>query len=579
MKKAEKKQQGMWDILIPVLLVIAVLPWVVHLAIYSCGYSGYDWYSQNDTLTDFYCYYKSYFLDVVGIFAGIVLLFRLGLYKEKTKTMKIYIPIGIYLLFVLISTIFSINMAASMQGNFESFESCLVLFAYCILSIYAYQVMEYERDYKIIWYAIVGITMFFMLIGIFQIFHCDLMNFEWVQRLVMTKEEFDLYAGEVEDAFTGNNVYLTLYNPNYAGITLNMLFAVIFVMFLTEKETKKKAGYGILSAGVFVLIWYTYSRASLLAVFLTIVLALVLGLRKGKTQIKAKYLLSGVAGGILLLGGLLLLDAGMDFKYLSRMIDKNTREPLESMITDEKGIRIDYADENYLLYIENDTLLCAVEAEETPLTAKEGEEMHLPMEKNAKAVFYEHEIYLYLAENTLTFVQEPDAYYYKTVSGKITSMVPIEAADFHGLEYLGSARGYIWSRVVPMLKDYFFIGSGPDTFAEVFPQHDYAGKVVYSDRPDMVIEKAHNDYLTKWIQTGGISVICIVVFYLLFIKKGWGVYTESKGMTARIGSGCYLACISYMFTALFNDSTLQTSPLFWVFAGIALSSIIRKSAE
>ena len=320
MKKNKIKQQEMWDVLIPVLLVIAVLPWVVHLAVYSCGYSVYDWYSTNDAITDFYCYYKSYFLDVIGIFAGIVLLFRLGLYKEKTKSMKIYIPVGVYCVFVVLSTIFSVNITASLQGNFESFESCLVLLAYGILSVYAYQIMEYERDYSIVWYAVLGITVFFMVIGTFQIFQCDLMNFEWVQRLIMTKEEFALYAGEIEDTFTGNNVYLTLYNPNYAGITLNMLFAVIFVMFLSEDVTKKKAVYGVLSVGVFVLIWYTYSRASLLAAILTMVFA-------GIYQGKKRYLLFGTVGAMVLLVCLVLADAGNDFKYLSRMIDKNTREP------------------------------------------------------------------------------------------------------------------------------------------------------------------------------------------------------------------------------------------------------------
>ena len=125
-----------------------------------------------------------------------------------------------------------------------------------------------------------------------------------------------------------------------------------------------------------------------------------------------------------------------------------------------------------------------------------------------------------------------------------------------------------------------FIGSGPDTFAEVFPQEDYAGKLVYSDRPDMIIEKAHNDYLTKWVQTGGISLICILVFYVLFIRLGWRFFFQKKTafhaidtMQRRLGLGCYIACLSYMFTSLFNDSTLQTSPFFWVFAGIALSSM------
>lgn len=577
MEKRRKKQQGMWDILIPILLVIAVLPWIVHLAVYSCGYAEYEWYSVNDMITDFYCYYKSYFLDITAIFAFIILLFRMGLYREKTKNMKWYIPLGIYGIFVVASTVFSVNTQASLQGNFESFESCLVLLSYVIMSVYAYQVMEYERDYRIIWFAVFGISIFFLIIGMFQVFGCDLMNFTWVQRILMSKENFDLYGGEIEDTFSGNNLYLTLYNPNYAGIVLNMLFAVVLVMCVTEVRKKKKTVYGILSLLLAVLTWYTYSRASLLTIVLTVVLTAFFQWKSQKGKIAARKIFYAVFGGILLVTLLVILDAGEDFKYLSRMIEQNTREPLESMITDEEGIHIRYDEKSYLLWMESKQVYCKNEEEGTAETAKEGEELALPMEKGAKAMYLmeeQPEILLYIADTTLTFVQEDNCYYYKNESGKLCSMIPIEAADFHGLEYLGSARGYIWSRVLPMLKQYLFIGSGPDTFAEVFPQNDYAGKIVYSDRPDMIIEKAHNDYLTKWVQTGMISVVCILVFYICFIQKGAKIYFNQnmEDMRFRIGFGCYLACISYMFANLFNDSTLQTSPLFWVFAGIALSS-------
>ena len=563
--------------MLPIMLIIVVLPLAVRLAIYSCGYSGYEWYSTNDVLSDFYCYYKSYLLDVIGIFAGIILIFRMTLYGEKTRNMKLFISLIIYCIFVLLSTIFSVNTDASVRGNFESFESCIVLIVYTILALYAYQIMEYERDYKYIWYTILAVTAIFAIIGAFQIFGRDLMHFQWIQRLIMSKEQFSLYSGEIEDSFTGNNVYLTLYNPNYAGITLCMLFAVIWSMALSETVKKNRIIYFAFSAVTMTLIWFTYSRASLLAVLLI----LILGFAKNRKNTTKKQSFAILSGFIALFIIFICVDASLDFKYLSRIIDKNTREPLTGMTTDEKGIHIVYDDTDYLLYIENDTLLLTADGTETPLSVAEGIEMTLPMGKDAKAVLCDNEIYLSVADNTLSFIHENDTYSYLTPSGTAAQMVPVEAADFHGLEYLGSARGYIWSRTLPLLDEYLLIGSGPDTFAEVFPQHDYAGKVVYSDRPDMIIEKAHNDYLTKWVQTGGISVFCIIIFYVLFIRwgiKGFiqkpaGSSNTAESLQTRLGYGCYVACLSYMFTSLFNDSTLQTSPFFWVFAGIALSSM------
>lgn len=586
MKKQQKRkhntnaQQGMWDLLIPLLFVIIVLPWVVHLAIYSCGYAEYEWYAVDDVLADFYCYYKSYFLDVVAIFAAIVLAFRLGLYKEKRKNMKMYLPLLIYGILVIISTIFSVNPQASIQGNFESFESCLVLISYIIISVYAYQIMEYERDYKIIWYAIVGIAAAFSVIGLLQIFGLDLMNFSWMQRLLMSKEEFELYGGSIEDVFAKGQVYLTLYNPNYAGIVLAMLFTVVLVMCVTERHKRKKMGYAILAAMLLILTWYTYARASLLSVVIVLCYMIYLQVKSGRMQIDGKRIAGVFAGVILVLGVFLVLDFTADFRYLSRVFEKNTREPLEYMTTEKDGIHIGYDGISYLLWLEKENLYCKNESTEETIVAAQGEELYLPMEANSKALYMtdqEVSIMLYLADTTLFFVEQEDGYYYKTVSGKLTEMTEVAAADLHGLEYIGSARGYIWSRVIPMLKEYLIIGSGPDTFAEVFPQHDYAGKIVYSDRPDRVIEKAHNDYLTKWIQTGMVSVICIVIFYVMLFWRGKKVYQKEivfDDMRSRIGFGCYLACVIYMIANFFNDSTLQTSPLFWVFAGIACCSLL-----
>lgn len=581
--KKSTSKQSMWDLLIPVMLTIVVLPLAVRLAIYSCGFSGYEWYVSDDILSDFYCYYKSYLLDIIGILSAIILLFRMTLYREKTKDLRIFIPLAVYSICVLLSAICSVNTDASLKGNFESFESVIVLIVYVIMALYTFQIMESDRDYKFIWYSILAISVIFVIIGVFQIIGHDLMNFEWIQRLLMTKEQFSVYGGEIQDTFTGNNVYLTLYNPNYAGVTLCMLFAIIWFMVLSESQKKIRIAYFIASAAMLILIWFTYSRASLLTAFFVMILGILQNVRK----MTKKQIFLGAGAFAALLAVLVCMDACLDFKYLSRMIDKNTREPLTSMTSDENGIHICYDGTNYNLYFEQNALICTTDASKSSVAVTEtpGSDISLPFGKDSYATFYDNEIYLQIADNLLVFIKEDSGYLYETPSGMLSPMNSVEAVDLHGLEYLGSARGYIWSRTLPLLDDYFFIGSGPDTFAEVFPQEDYAGKLVYSDQPDMVIEKAHNDYLTKWVQTGGISALCLIIFYILFIRSGWRRFFRRKAeqerpsdtLQNRLGTACYVACLSYMLTGLFNDSTLQTAPFFWVFAGIALSSIYVKN--
>ena len=63
--------------------------------------------------------------------------------------------------------------------------------------------------------------------GWLQIFGYDLLNIEWVQQFIMSKEQFVQYGGEIADVFRGNHVFLTLYNPNYAAAFLIMFSAVL----------------------------------------------------------------------------------------------------------------------------------------------------------------------------------------------------------------------------------------------------------------------------------------------------------------------------------------------------------------
>ena len=110
---------------------------------------------------------------------------------------------------------------------------------YLVFCLYAYQVMEQEKDYKTIWYGIVAVFIVMAVLGIFQIAKKDLLDFAWMQRLVMSKEQFAEYGGTLETIFSGNNVFLSLYNPNYAGVFLTM-FAPVFCSDVQRVKREKK---------------------------------------------------------------------------------------------------------------------------------------------------------------------------------------------------------------------------------------------------------------------------------------------------------------------------------------------------
>lgn len=568
----KKKKEVFNDLLIPILLVLCIMPFIIHLAEYSCGYSEYLWYSQDDIIQDLYCYYRSYFFEVVAIITLVVLCFRLGLYKEKTKEVRIFIPIAIYAFMVLISTCFSVNITASACGNFYQFQNIFVLIGYLVMCLYTYQIMDSERDYATVWKGIWISFLVMAVVGIFQLFKKDLLNFPFIQRFIMSAEQYEIYAGEIETVFTGNNVFLTLFNPNYAGVYLVMLICMFGVMCYGEKERRKRIFAGVLMIVAVVLMWFTYSRSTLVALFAVLVIFLLM------VRDKARKLIRYIVPGIMAMAIILLFaDFLNDWKYMSRIVDEKKECRIQSMVTTKDGIKLCYGEEEYLIAIENDTV-SVYDSKNQSVQLQEGEEEFILMAEKPIHIMLmdvggEEYLYLYIDEYTYAFCKDEDGYWFVNENGNPVPLEEISHVDFKGYEYLGSSRLYIWSRTLPLLKDYLLVGSGPDTFAEVFPQEDYIGKSVYAETSTRIMEKPHNDYLLQWVQNGFVGFAGMIAFYIIFVIKGWRNYRGSdlSDIRIRLGFGCYLASISYMVSCMFNDSTLFTTPVFWVFMGIALA--------
>lgn len=571
--------------LIPILLTVCALPFVIRLAEYSCGYGKYSWYSNEDTILDLYSYWRCYFFELLAILAAVILAFRMALYREKRKPSRIFLPLALYAGMALLSTALSVNRQASLTGNFHQFQGIVVLLGYVGMAFYTYQVLDREWDYRVLWYGMASMFVVMGIVGTFQIFKKDLLDVLPIQRLVMSKEQFAQYGGTMETVFSGNNVFLTLYNPNYAGVFLTMVVCVFFVLCYSEKERKKKAWYGFgLLAGL-VLLWFTYSRS----VFVSLFVALLVFLWMERRHIRR--ILEILVPGVLLLALLcIFFDMAGGFRFLSRIVDPKKDTSWDEIRTTEEGVFLRYEGKQYLASIEEgrpSVLFLEKATAKQPDQKPEAVREVVTQENGALVIqakspvtleVWEEESMYWLdirsGEISFFFGKDEDRYFYLTENGKQDQMVEIPKVHMGGLEYLGSGRVYIWSRVLPMLKNYLMVGSGPDTFPEVFPQNDYVGKAVYGDTAARIMEKPHNDYLLQWVQNGFLGMLALVVFYACYIRNCIFVYgrEEKNEFSSRLGYGCFLSCICYMAGSFFNDSTLYTTPLFWVFIGISLAA-------
>lgn len=108
------------------------------------------------------------------------------------------------------------------------------------------------------------------------------------------------------------------------------------------------------------------------------------------------------------------------------------------------------------------------------------------------------------------------------------------AAVWKGHEKALFGRGYIWGRTIPLILKHLIWGSSPDTFAAEFPQTDYVMKAntgagMYQQLPT----KAHSLYLQTALQTGVLSLLCLMLFWrrylFCFIKTFFGNENKAAG--------------------------------------------------
>ncbi len=579
--KKQKKKESFQDLLLPLIIIMAFLPFVVYLAMYNCGLSSELWYGDNDIIGDIYCYYKSRIFVIVSMISGFIILFRILLYKGIQKPWKPLLLLGGYFLLAVISTICSLDLKDSLVGSLYHFESIFVLMGYIIILIYAYIFVNTEQDIRLLDKFFTGSVILLAILGIFQALNMDIFDWEPFIRLISPKEWEDYALTNMEDAFSGNNVSLTLFNPNNAGQYLAMILPFFIFKALYQEKTAKRIFYGILSAILLILVWFTYSRGVLLAVLIEFIIGFIIVLSKNSQKSHEFFKKTG----LLMLCCViifLIVDGTQNFKFLNRLHDEKSYSQLDEITTEEDGIQIIYgghtlkisfasSENELLIQMDEQDITSFYDAATGNISYSGLEEIKLlPMELEDKTLL------IMIEELSFSFIYQDGQYWYCNDVGKQDQLVSIEAVDFHGLETKGSGRIYIWSRTLPLLKKYFFVGSGPDTFYRAFPQNDYVGKEMYGDTSARIIEKAHNGYLMTAVQTGVVSLILLLIFYGWYVKTffrrvKYMNFTSAKGV---LGISFFVGTTGYMVSSLFYDSSLQCTPLFCIFVGISMAIML-----
>lgn len=593
MNKKESVQNYNWYLLVPLMFLLAIVPLIVYLKVIPLSGASFQfWTGQKDNL-DFFSYYKMVLIIISSILSLIALaLFVMSYGSDKLKLSFYYIPIAIYAFFVILSTEFSQYTDIALNGFVDRYEGMYVLLAYMVILIVTINLVNKEHHLKVLIGALFIGTLIIGIIGFFQYLGYDFFKSAFGKNLILPAA-YKQMADKLQFQFSKGMIYATLYHLDYVGSYMAMLFPLSFTLFLLTKRIWFKALFAVFSLLMAINWLGCTSRAGLFGGALALV---ILGLMMNRYIIKNwKYFIGGLVILCLILFGLNSISKGYlssrihslisDASSLSGSTDNggqansllqglNINENQAALVTSTetlkfqvKGNGVTFQDkDNHPIAFQEDNSTGKIQLKDNHY---KDYQITVGQDSNKK-----NELQIVKENLKLNFSLDNNKISLLNSRGQAVDIQPVATWGFKGKERLGSSRGYIWSRAIPLLKDTIFIGHGPDTFAAYFPQNDFIGKF-YAYYGDMwqIVDKPHDLYLQVALNTGIISLLALLSMFIAYIIRSARLYfrNDYEDFASKAGVGIFVAICGYLGAAFFNDSVVSVAPVFWILFGLGIS--------
>jgi O-antigen ligase len=589
--KISKKVEFGWGFMLPLMFIVAIIPLITFLKIVDVeGIERLNW-KGSDKSVDFFSYYKSLFF-IIATFASLAILVLMRLVGEfRFKKSKYYIPLGIYVVFVFLSFMFSEFDIVANRGFVDLFQGVWVLLGYGIVLFACINYIQNEKHVKLLVGSYIFVGLLMASIGLGQYFGYDIFKTDFGKYLILP-EYMHSQAENLKFTFGEKTIYATLYNINYVGSFAALLIFIASALFLYVKGVKQTIFSGIFLGLMVALLIGSNSRAGLIGFVVGFLLIIILFRKSLKRNINkivvilalgimAVIIMNFVSDGVVLkeiasINPLKELAALREREsIITRIEDVKFDDNSVEIVTEYESLKIISDGEDFLFEDENRNLLeSKLENNIVKLLDEKYSRYKIKREdENGRFILqvYNQKMKIYYTEDGLRMLGSGG------VLGKTAYPERLEFMD--GYERAASARGYIWSRSVPMLKDTLIIGHGPDSYAIVFPQKDYVGKMNAFYNEAIIVDKPHNMYLQIGINTGLVSLIALLAICLIYFIDSMKLYFKRVNTTflEHMGVGSLAGVFSYLGAGFFNDQVISVAPLFYVLLGlgIAINSLVK----
>lgn len=608
-------------IFFPAVAALALIPILMHATFVTTDFlETYRLFSGTPGEDGLY-----YFVDVfsqckafaVVVFAIIMLAVTLFscvyLFRRVEKRSLVYV--GASVVFVgmaLASALASDYTHIAFYGDFDRAEGFITTACYFVIFLFTMFAFRREQNFRPLMAALficVGVN---AVLGAFEYTGHALVNYDWFSTLIVDRR----YADQIQPgsaAAVKGSLFGALYHYNYVGSFAGMIVPLFTSLALFEKQLKWRILYIVFDLAALFLLFGSAARSGIVALAAALVMGIIVFARVIAKHWKAA--LAVLAAGAAAVTGLNFAVGGELFRRVPSIVSDMAElfipvDKADADLFSKLPVRdiVHNADGSLSFVTNSDTLNISYDAanEEYLFTDSEGDPVEMVYDENVvtsddgrfagiSMLFGEYaegsdadDMFLMwftgdeksfltfrlFGENTIHQI-DPN------IGDRITAH-NAQAIGFKGKELLGSSRGYIWSRTIPLLGECMITGYGADTFPYVFPQTDFLAKhYAYTEGFNITVDKPHNLYLQIFFSNGLIALLAflfICVWYLVDCLRLYAFRREYRPAQVY-GAAVMLAVTGYLAAGLFNDSVVSVAPVFWILlgTGCALNTINRRA--
>lgn len=598
--------------ILPIIIMIFVLPFIIRLKLVSLQEPFYGFWKGEKINSDFFTYYKQIFIYLITAWT----LLHTFLFTKKIKFTKAYYFMGLYAILVILSTVFSEYPQIVLNGFVERKEGMWVILCYLILMFSAINLVEEKMQIKAIIYTLGISGALISIISIFQYYGMDLFSTEFAKNFMISKE-IQAQIKEFNIKFGDKYSYGVFYNPNYLGGYISFYTPLMLSFAIISKDIRDKVIFSVFFILSIFALYGSRSEAGVVGTLIAIgILSAVLFFRhiiKDKPKETHKRLLFTRIVPIFLAIIILPLSLsylpieqnpitriktqaielfkpsdlkGKGYKKIGPINDiKQIDEQTIELKIDNEVTRINIdKNMNLKLIDENNNLLfkTKIEGEKQSsgqILSVSEYPCYINIINQGKNYYSIHYYYNDQTWEKLDFLASNGKILFTTPSFKIVDIekdLYAKHIGFEGKGNIGSGRGYIWSRSIPLVLDHLIIGSGQDTFITEFPQYDIYGRQAEGMPQyywNILTDKPHNTYLQIGIHSGLLSLIIVLAGLLILLYKSFkNVIFDDEYLDFNIIS---FGILGFMISSIFNDSIIAITPIVYILLGINVLGLIK----